>query len=605
MSRHAALSFICLLTAVMTVSSTGQIPIRMIYPREGMTVSTADSLLVLGRVQGSGQLFVDGHLQKVESDGSFVGYVPLDRSRAHSDSTYLIRCELRSPDTTHLLERKIRLPLPMPEWTTVGFDSDFLFPRDRHVLAPGDIVQVACRTRSGRYVGFELIDSTMRVLDGPYSMAEDEPYIMPDFGNAFYGFEDRLRRRATKGLYSASYVIPHTEISNARIRFFTTDSLDTLRITAPGLTSTWKNNPLRIARIAADVNNAMVWPNRSFMYFLPKGTWVRATGQIGEFVRLQLSDRHSAWLRSSQLEWMADGVVLPRSPISVVRVKTEGRQTTIRLFMSSPLPFHVQQPEPRRIECRVFGAIADVDWIRFENEDNRIRQVTWSQPEDDVFQITVDLKEPYLWGYRVEHDSLGLKWTLRHPPEKKKLKNLRICVDPGHSPDAGATGPSGLQEQEANLLVAVELKKKLEDKGATVIMTRTDTVDRLSLYDRVRMANQSKADLFVSIHHNAQPDGVNPRGQPFGPMMIYYYPQSRPLAEAIQKQLVRETELPDMGVFMGNIAVCRNAEMPAVLVECAFMTLPEQERLIRDKDFRKDVAKGILKGIENFVKGRK
>lgn len=595
-----------LLAVIVSYSANAQpSPIRLVYPREKMTIATTDSLLVLGQVFGSGRLFIDGVAQNVHDDGAFVGYIPLDLMRARDDSTYVIRCELRRTDTTVVLERTIVVPLPMGEWTESGFDTNFLFPKDDHVLLPGDAVPLMCRTRPAHRVIYEIVDSLSRVIDGPYAMIEDEPSIMPDFGNAFFGFEHRPKRKPLPGVYSASYVVPATKLYKARVRFTMIQKQDTIRQYAPAAIGTWKINPLRIARIAADVNNAMVWPNRSFMYFLPRGTLTKITGQIGAFRRLQLSRHHSAWLHRSQLENLSEGTALPRSPISVVRVASSERDTRIRLFMSAPLPYHVHQPEPHRLELRIFGGIADLDWIRFENEDERIAQITWSQPEDDVFMVHVTTKDPYLWGYRVRHDSLGLIWTLRHRPPDRQLKNLHVCIDPGHSPDVGSTGPTGLQEHYANLLVALELKRRLEKKGAIVTMTRIDTVSKLGLYDRVRMASEANADIFVSIHHNAQPDGVNPRGQPFGPMMIYYHPQSRPLAEAIQVQLVRETRLPDMGVLMGNIAVCRNADMPAVLVECAFLTLPEQEKRIRSEGFRKDVVDGIVRGIENFVKGRK
>jgi N-acetylmuramoyl-L-alanine amidase len=593
------------LAAFLTCSAIAQTPIRLIYPREKMTVSTTDSLLVLGQVFGSGRLYIDGMEQTIQDDGAFVGYIPLDLTRAGNDSTVVIRCELRRLDTIFVLERTIVIPLPMSEWTNDGFDENFLFPKDDHVLTPGDVIQLMCRTRSSKQVAFEIVDSAMQVVDGPFPMREDEPYLMPDFGNAFFGFEQREKQKPAPGVYSASYVIPSTPLQKGRVRFVEIDNGDTVRQWSPGTITTLPANPLRVARLAADVNNAMVWPNRSFMYFLPRGTLVRITGYIGAYCRLQLSRHHSAWIHRNQIEILPDGTASPRSPVSVVRVLSNERDTRLRLYMSAPLPYYVHQPEPHVLELRLYGGIADVDWIRFENEDERLIQVTWSQPEDDVFMIRVTTKEPYLWGYRVRHDSLGLVWTLRHRPSERKLKNLRICIDPGHSPDVGSTGPTGLQEHAANLLVALELKRQLEKKGALVIMTRMDTVSKMSLYDRGRMANEADADIFVSIHHNAQPDGVNPRGQPFGPMMIYYHPQSRPLAESIQRELVRETRLPDMGVFMGNIAVCRNAEMPSVLVECAFLTLPEQEKRIRDGRFRKDVAESIVRGIENFAKGRK
>ena len=66
--------------------------------------------------------------------------------------------------------------------------------------------------------------------------------------------------------------------------------------------------------------------------------------------------------------------------------------------------------------------------------------------------------------------------------------------------------------------------------------------------------------------------------------------------------MTAETGLPDYGVYHGNLAVIRPTEYPAVLVECAFMMLPEQEVLIKNDKFRKQVAKAVTAGIESFCK---
>jgi N-acetylmuramoyl-L-alanine amidase len=84
--------------------------------------------------------------------------------------------------------------------------------------------------------------------------------------------------------------------------------------------------------------------------------------------------------------------------------------------------------------------------------------------------------------------------------------------------------------------------------------------------------------------------------------VIYYHPQSKKLAESIQQSMAKRTKLPDFGIFQGNMAVCRNTQMPAVLVECAFLSLPEQEKMIVDPKFQKRVAGAIKEGIKKVFK---
>ena len=104
-------------------------------------------------------------------------------------------------------------------------------------------------------------------------------------------------------------------------------------------------------------------------------------------------------------------------------------------------------------------------------------------------------------------------------------------MDPGHPP-GGSTGPTGLREAEANLGIGLEVQRLLEQEGAQVVMTRTADVP-LELWPRVDLAERAGADLLVSIHNNALPDGVNPFTNN-GASVYYNQPRSMPLARAIQ-----------------------------------------------------------------------
>jgi len=106
----------------------------------------------------------------------------------------------------------------------------------------------------------------------------------------------------------------------------------------------------------------------------------------------------------------------------------------------------------------------------------------------------------------------------------------------------------------------------------------------------------------VSIHNNALPDGVNPFTNN-GVSTYYYHPHSIELARSIQSEMIKATGLPDHGLFYGNLAVNRPTQYPAVLVECAFMMIPEQEAMLKTDRFRRKVAWAIVNGIAEFLKG--
>jgi N-acetylmuramoyl-L-alanine amidase len=140
----------------------------------------------------------------------------------------------------------------------------------------------------------------------------------------------------------------------------------------------------------------------------------------------------------------------------------------------------------------------------------------------------------------------------------------------------------------------------LEDAGAEPVIIR-DGEGAVGLYERTRVAREGDAELFVSIHNNALPDGVRPFDRA-GTGTYYYHPHSAGLAAAVQSGLVARLGLPDLGVLWGDLAVAREPWMPAVLAEGAFMMIPTHEMALRTPQFRERYALGILEGLERFLR---
>ena len=180
---------------------------------------------------------------------------------------------------------------------------------------------------------------------------------------------------------------------------------------------------------------------------------------------------------------------------------------------------------------------------------------------------------------------------------------LKIAIDDGHGVGtAGKRTPkfaddSYMEENMFNKEVAENLFQMCEEIGIEAVLVAHEAYD-VSLQSRVDRANHADADAYISIHANAYGNDWNNAhgveswikegtGQP-----------TLDLACEIQKGLIKETKRRDRGVKKSdNLYVLNQTKMPAVLVECGFMTNREEAELLRLSEYRMSCAKGIFNGI--------
>jgi N-acetylmuramoyl-L-alanine amidase len=150
-----------------------------------------------------------------------------------------------------------------------------------------------------------------------------------------------------------------------------------------------------------------------------------------------------------------------------------------------------------------------------------------------------------------------------------------------------------------NYEYCIALKNELEKKGAFVVLTRGES-DGATLKARTQLAAFMEADILLSLHFNALPDGVDPMKN-HGISTYYYQPQSARLANLIQKMLLKKTKIKNFGLFNGNLTICRTTQMISVLTEPGFIMHPWEEILIASESYRNKVVDAIVKAIEKFL----
>jgi N-acetylmuramoyl-L-alanine amidase len=215
-----------------------------------------------------------------------------------------------------------------------------------------------------------------------------------------------------------------------------------------------------------------------------------------------------------------------------------------------------------------------------------------------------------------------------------------IMIDPGHGGrDPGAVGPSGSAEKDATLALALELSRVLQREGYYVFMTRSSD-SYVPLKRRAELANLAAADVFVSLQADAwysrsaggfrvayhAPGAVRWRshGRSRGAGLKYiegtgaprnesglewdhvqdaFRDESRTLAGAVRARMADDLPMSDRGVASRSLSVLSGCAMPAIMIEIGFVSNGGDEERLADEQFRRDAARAIARGIEDYGRG--
>lgn len=209
-----------------------------------------------------------------------------------------------------------------------------------------------------------------------------------------------------------------------------------------------------------------------------------------------------------------------------------------------------------------------------------------------------------------------------------KFKGI-IVLDPGHGGnDPGAQNSEGIQEKAVTLRLARMIAEKISD-DFKVVLTRTDDY-WVDIPDRTAVANNQKADLFISLHaggaflhsvggtsvfyYDSYSDSsikekkraLDPLQDPDAPIpwnliQDRHLTRSKKFAGIVQSELFRITQNPDSSIRGAPLVVLKGADMPAVLIEPGYLTNPNESKALVDEDFLMLITDAIIKAIEEFL----
>jgi N-acetylmuramoyl-L-alanine amidase len=593
----------------------GPLAVSVVYPLANQAVMARDSTFIFGSVgTGRAGLTINGAPVVVAPDGAFLAWLPLP-----DDTMAVFHIVAVAGAASAALDWPVRLPprFDPPPGRALWLDTASMRPRGRIWGEPGEPIRVSARAAPGASVAVRLPDGRLVPL-------------APDTGAATpYGpFERRPDRLAPVPVVRFVGTIPAVPLGAPLPALTARDgaadsgagATTAALVVAHGADTVTTAVPVRVALVDPAAPQVVVLaaeagpndsgrssvvasptPGGTYHWFFPSGTPAQLDGRVGDQVRVRLSAASAAWVALSDVAALLPaGTPPPATTVRLVRLTPRASSVEARFALGARVPFRVDEDD-RTITVLLYGAASDLDFVQYGGADPLVRRVTWAQPASDECTVTFELSAP-VFGWRPRWEGRDLVLEIRRPPvidRARPLAGLTVAVDPGHPP-LGATGPTGLKESDATLAVGLALRALLEREGARVVMTRTAD-SALGLYPRTAIAERADADVLVSIHLNALPDGVNPFANN-GTSTYYFFPRASRLAMLTQQALVGELGLRDLGAARGDFALVRTSWMPSILTEGAFLMMPEQESALRTPAFRAAYARGIVLGLEAYFR---
>lgn len=621
------------------------IQIAVVYPKAAQVIYD-DSTFLLGAIHGlegrQADFSINGHAVSVSPGGFFAWKVPIHPGHNPMD----LRLEMvpgqgQASDSRHLLtaQKHITLegawPLSVLPSTPLAFHAETIRPASDLWLSVDDYLQVACSASEGAQVSFTIPG----LLEKPMPIPPLTADLSPETG-AFLDTREGIfaqlhwtgRRIPKRGYYQASIPVrellanaKNRTLKNLEIVLHLTRGAQSLQHVAAGRLSIL-SQPLNAQLKTDEAVTRITPPDGARLTPQRAGTRFFVDALDREWCRARLSRDEAVYIAYGDL--LFETVGTPLQPASLASIRTErlgeNAASAVLLFSrqpasNCPVQAEVLPPVPsassssNRLIMRLYNVECRCDFIHYPPDGSVIQGIHWRPVSPTVMEVWIDLTAP-LAGYDYALENGSWRFTVKTLP--RITSTVRILIDPGHGgEESGALGLDGTLEKKINLAVSLLLREALHAEGfSSVFMTR-ETDKTISLPERGKAVINTQADIVLSMHHNALPDGRDPICE-HGVSMFYYQAFSKRLADVLFQGLSAPptgqgipmgsvhnqsfSPLPGYGVFYDSLYMTRIRQATAVLVELGFLTNPEEFEQLIQPDFQRWQASQIARLLKDY-----
>ncbi len=317
---------------------------------------------------------------------------------------------------------------------------------------------------------------------------------------------------------------------------------------------------------------------------LPKDVILYFEGKQGDYYKIKEISDTQLWIHKSNIDnpvKLADKI---KTTVNNIETTSDKNYEYKKFHLSYPVMFTLKQTD-KQLKLILYGI--------YDEKAQNIKNAEY------IF----DYAAPQL-GYDCYYEGNTLIFRKAKLPENidesSPLRGINIFIDAGHGGhEKGTISPERIYEKDINLDIALDLTDMLKASGANVSYSRSHDT-KVGLYERVQLAKKNNALISISIHCNSLPLGKNPYDR-HGTEVHYYNDNAKMLADIINKNMANDLSIKLNGIHKSNFALTRSTNPVSVLVETAYMIYPSEYILLKNKYFRRNIAKSIKKSLEEYI----